>query len=116
MAALAQQYIETHAPEIIRQIVPAFSGTEGNNLETRIAELKILVTTETCDLIEKHLPTKVGERIKWGPVIPGELNGSLQCFIECDPKDRCAIIATAEQHFPDKVSEVKEAFRKPTKD
>ncbi len=78
--------------------------------------LKISVTTETCDLIEKHLPTEVGGRIKWRPVIPGELNSQLQCLIECDPKDRCAIIATAEQHFPDKVFEVKEAFRKPTKD
>ena len=78
--------------------------------------MKISVTTETCDLVQKHLPEKVASRIKWGPVIAGDLDEPLRCLIECDPKDRCVIIATAEQHFADKVSEVKEAFQKPTRD
>ncbi len=83
--------------------------------ETRYSMMKISVMTETCDLIEKHLPTEVGRQLKWGPVIPGDLDEPLRCLIECDPKDRCVIIATAEQHFADKVSEVKEAFQKPTR-
>jgi hypothetical protein len=45
----------------------------------------------------------------------GRANAPLQCLIECDPKDGAAVIATAEQHFPDKVFEVTEAFRNPTK-
>jgi hypothetical protein len=78
--------------------------------------MKISVSTETCDLIEKHVPAEIAGKIKWGPVITGNPGAPLQCLIECDPKDKCAIIATAEQHFPDKLSEVEEAFRKPTRD
>jgi len=73
--------------------------------------MKISVATETCDLIEKHLPAQIAAKIKWGPVITAAPDEPLLCLIECDPKDQRAIIATAEHHFPEKLSELQEAFR-----
>lgn len=80
-----------------------------------MVRMKISVTTETCDLLEKHLPAAIAAKIKWGPVITAARNEPLLCLIECDPKDQRAIISTAEHHFPDKLSEVQEAFRSATR-
>ena len=77
--------------------------------------MKISVSTETCDLIEKHVPAEIAANIKWGPVITGAPNEPLLCLIQCHPKDQRAIIATAQHHFPDKLSEVEDAFRSATK-
>ena len=72
--------------------------------------MKLWLTTATCDLVERHLPVNVATRIKWGPVVNGDGNRPDQCGVECDAKDKVTIIATAQQHFPNSVPEIKEAF------
>ena len=68
--------------------------------------MKIWLTTEVCDILESHLPEEVAARIKWGPIITNYISPVSPCLVECDPSDRAAIIATAQQHSPDKMTEI----------
>ena len=71
-------------------------------------EIKLWLTTATCDLVERYLPVNVARRIKWG--VYGDGKRTDQCGLDCDAKDKVTIIATAQQHFPNSVPEIKEAF------
>jgi hypothetical protein len=74
--------------------------------------MKIWLSTETCDVLEQGLPEEVAARIKWGPITPPYLDVPSQCLVECSPKDRAAILATAQQQFPEKLGEIKTAIQK----
>jgi hypothetical protein len=82
--------------------------------EDHYGAVKIWLTTDICDLVENNLPEEIAARIKWGPIITSYISPVSRCLVECDPSDRAAIIATAQQHSPDKITEIKMAIEAAT--
>ena len=78
--------------------------------EDHYGAVKIWLTTEICDLVENYLPEEIAARIKWGPIVPSYISPVCPCLVQCDPSDGAAIIATAQQYSPDKISAIQMAI------